>query len=94
MLWRPLSTLPSVNQISSTISATSWTFGSLKGISWLTHWSYTSGPCTRSMRSSIQSVSGQPVASPDSMPMHHGVMPSAFIWSWRAMSSSQVSGIS
>ena len=32
-------------------------------------------PASRSIRSSIQSVAGQPVASPDSMPAHHGLMP-------------------
>ena len=40
--------------------------------------------------SSIQSVAGQPVAAPDPMPMHHGVSPSATIWSWSVSSSSQV----
>ena len=30
---------------------------------------------------SSQSVAGQPVAAPDSMPMHHGVSPSATICS-------------
>ena len=46
------------------------------------------------MMSSTQSVAGQPVAVPLSKPTHHGVPPSATIWSDRAMSSSQVSGIS
>ena len=42
--------------------------------------------------SSIQSVAGQPVAPPLSNPTHHGVPPSATIWSDSAISSSQVSG--
>ena len=42
------------------------------------------------MTSSIQSVIAQPVAAPDSMPMHQGVSPSLAIWSVRAISSSQV----
>ncbi len=46
----------------------------------------------RSMKSSSQSVTGQPVASPDSMPMHHGVSPSAMIWFCSAVSSSHVVG--
>ena len=50
------------------------------------------GPAVRSMMSSIQSVAGQPVAPPLSKPTHHGVLPSATIWSLRAMSSSQVVG--
>ncbi len=48
----------------------------------------------RSMKSSNQSVIGQPVATPDSMPAHHGVPPSATIWSDSAVSSSSVSGTS
>ena len=36
----------------------------------------------------------QPVASPDSMPTHHGFMPESAISSDRAIMSSQVSGIS
>jgi hypothetical protein len=39
-------------------------------------------------RSSNQSVAGQPVAVSDSMPMHHGVLPSALICSVSALSSS------
>ncbi len=77
-----------------TASATARTCGSLNGISWLTHWSYTSGPLIRSMKSSNQSVTGHPVATPDSMPAHHGVPPSATIWSDSAVSSSSVSGTS
>ena len=42
--------------------------------------------------SSIQSVAGQPVSPPLSKPTHHGVLPSATIWSLRAMRSSQVVG--
>ena len=44
--------------------------------------------------SSIQSVKAQPVAAPDSMPTHHGVLPSAFICSISASRSAQVAGIS
>src|SRR5690349_6295773 len=88
-LWR---TLPSLNQMSETAWTTSFTCGSLNGISCLTHWSYTSGPCMRSIQSSIQSVNAQPVASPDSTPMHHGVLPAARIVSCSAMNSSQLVG--
>ncbi len=57
------------------------------------HWSYTSTGAVRSRMSSIQSVATQPVASPCSMEMHHGLpLPSAMIWSERATSSSQVAG--
>ncbi len=42
--------------------------------------------------SSIQSVAGQPLAAPLSIPRHHGTPPSATIWSERAISSSQVVG--
>ena len=44
------------------------------------------------MTSSSQSVAGQPVASPDPMPAHHGLMPVAAILSDSAISSSQVVG--
>ena len=44
------------------------------------------------MKSSNQSVIGQPVATPDSMPAHHGVPPSLTIWSDSAFISSSVSG--
>jgi hypothetical protein len=44
------------------------------------------------MNSSIQSVAGQPVAAPDSMPMHHGASPSDLIISIRASISSQFVG--
>ena len=44
--------------------------------------------------SSIQSVAGQPVAVPLSKPTHHGVLPSATIWSDSAISSSHVVGTS
>src|SRR6476469_7936932 len=67
--------------IAPTAFSTFWTLGSLNGILCWTHWSYTSGPYMRSMTSSIQSVSGQPVAVPDSMPTHHGLGPSAAILS-------------
>ena len=43
--------------------------------------------------SSIQSVAGHPVAPPLSKPTHHGVPPSATIWSDSAISSSHVVGI-
>src|SRR6056297_3211069 len=61
-----------------------------------THRSYSSGPIVRSRMSSIQSVATQPVASPDSIPMHHGAltMSSAAMASVSAINSSQVSGIS
>ncbi len=42
---------------------------------------------------SNQSVAGQPVAVSDSMPMHHGVLPSDFIWSVSELSWSMVSGV-
>ena len=45
------------------------------------------------MYSSIQSVPTQPVASPVSIPRHHGVLPSAMICSSSAASSSSVVGI-
>ena len=44
------------------------------------------------MKSSIQSVTGQPVASPLPMPAHHGFLPSAAILSDSALSSSSVVG--
>ena len=46
----------------------------------------------RSIMSSTQSVAGQPVAPPEPRPMHHGVPPSATIWSVSAFSSSIVVG--
>src|SRR3954453_14046414 len=64
----------------------------LNGISCLTHLSYSSGPAVRSMKSSIQSVTGQPVASPLAIPAHHGFLPVAAILSDRAFSSSSVFG--
>src|SRR3954447_19626831 len=73
-------------------SAAEKIFGSLNGMVWLTHWSYTSGPWSRRTMSSIQSVAGQPVASPDSMPAHHAWMPLAAILSERAIISSHVFG--
>jgi len=47
------------------------------------------------MRSSIQSVTTQPVASPDSMPTHHGCtpVPLAAISSLSASNSSHVVGM-
>jgi hypothetical protein len=44
------------------------------------------------MKSSIQSVSTHPVATPDSAPMHHGMPPSATIWSDSVVRSSNVCG--
>ncbi len=44
--------------------------------------------------SSIQSVNGQPVAGPDSIPTHHGVTPSAFMVAVRSNNPSRVVGIS
>ncbi len=48
------------------------------------------------MTSSSQSVAGQPVASPDSMPAHQGLstLPLAAMVSLSVISSSQVCGIS
>ena len=66
----------------------------MNGISWLTHCVYVSCPAVANMMSSTQSVAGHPVAVPLSKPTHHGVPPSATIWSDRAMSSSHVVGIS
>src|SRR6266540_4366651 len=68
------------------------TDGSLNGISCLYHLSYVSGPAVRSMMSSIQSVAGQPVEPSLWNPTHHGVPPSATIWSDRAIRSSHVVG--
>ncbi|CPU64378.1 Uncharacterised protein [Mycobacteroides abscessus] len=52
----------------------------------------------RRTTSSIQSVAGQPVASPDAMPAHQGLTSpsglSATIWSESSMSSSHVVGTS
>ena len=45
------------------------------------------------MTSSSQSVAGQPVASPEPMPAHQGLMPVAAIVSDRASISSQVVGM-
>src|SRR4026208_1106623 len=44
------------------------------------------------MASSSQSVIGQPAASPELMPAHHGLMPVAAILSVSAIISSQVCG--
>jgi hypothetical protein len=44
------------------------------------------------MKSSIQSVTGHPVAPPLLMPAHHGVRPSATIRSLSSLSSSSVVG--
>lgn len=75
-----------------TVSMAVITRGSLNGISWATHWSYTSVPCWRSRTSSIQSVTGQPVASADSMPAHHGLTPDAATFSVTSISSDHVWG--
>ena len=54
--------------------------------------------CTRRRRCcfmisvSNQSVAGQPVAVSDSMPMHHGVLPSDLIWSVSCSSAGMVVG--
>ena len=45
------------------------------------------------IRSSNQSVAAHPVPPPSSMPMHHGVLPSALICSVSALSSSIVAGV-
>ncbi|WP_418606300.1 hypothetical protein [Georgenia sp. SUBG003] len=70
----------------------------LNGISPATHWSYTSAPAERSTMSSMKSVAGQPVAPPDSMPAHQGLVvsepcSSAMVWV-RVISSSHVFGTS
>src|SRR3954467_15172714 len=65
----------------------------LNGISCLTHLSYSSGPAVRSMKSSIQSVTGQPVAASELMPAHQGFLPVDAIWSDSVFSSSSVVGI-
>jgi hypothetical protein len=44
--------------------------------------------------SSRKSVAGQPVASPDATPMHHGLAPVEAISSVSDMRSSKVSGTS
>ena len=44
-------------------------------------------PCSRRTSSSTQSVNGQPVAGPDSMPTHSGVSPLAIISSISALKS-------
>src|SRR4051794_35538417 len=64
----------------------------LKAISCLTHLSYSSGPAVRSIMSSIQSVTTQPVASPLLIPAHHGFLPVAAILSDSDLSSSSVVG--
>src|SRR6478735_7227075 len=51
-------------------------------------------PCSRSTSSSTQSVNGQPVAAPDSMPTHSGVSPLAIILSSSALNSVKVVGTS
>src|SRR6478609_2860355 len=51
-------------------------------------------PCSRSTSSSTQSVNGQPVAVPDSMPTHSGVSPLAIILSSSALNSVKVVGTS
>src|SRR5690349_11006311 len=68
--------------------------GSLNLTWWLTHWSYTSPPASRSTISSSQSVAGQPVAVPEPMPPHHGLVPglSAAILSLSAIRSAQLVG--
>ena len=90
--WRPPLTLPSVSSSELMVSAAWTTVGSLKGISCWTHWLYTSGPFWMSMRFSIQSVAGHPVAAPDSMPKHQGAVPLALTVSVRVCSSSSVVG--
>src|SRR3954454_19788400 len=64
----------------------------LNAIWWVTHLSYSSAPYRRSIMSSIQSVTTQPVASPLAMPAHQGFLPVAAILSDSALSSSNVFG--
>ena len=58
----------------------------------VTHWLYTSMPPYLQDQVSNQSVAGQPVAVSDSMPRHHGVLPSDLILSVSAFSSSMCVG--
>ena len=71
-----------------------FTSGLLNGSSPAIQALYASGEAVRSITFSIQSVASQPVAEPDSMPMHQGLAPSATIWSLSAIISSQVVGTS
>ena len=66
---------------SSNSAADSRTTSESNGVSCVTQALYSSGPPYRMIRSSNQSVAGQPVAVSDSMPMHQGVPPSALICS-------------
>ncbi len=70
---------PGVFQMPRMVLAMFTTRGSANLSELLVHSSYASGPSSRSIMSSIQSVNAQPVAGPDSMPTHHGVWPSAII---------------
>src|SRR3954452_6309540 len=91
---RPPLTLAGFLRYCPTASSAAVGSAELNGMVWLTHLSYSCGPESRSMKSSIQSVSGQPVASPEPMPAHHGLMflPLLAILSVRALSSSSVVG--
>src|SRR5664279_4104859 len=73
---------------SPTLASDDATVGSLNGIAWETHFAYTSGPFSRTMKSSSQSVAGHPVASPEPMPAHQGFLPVAAILSESATISS------
>src|SRR4249919_938491 len=81
----PPKVLPEVNRSLENSSAACFTSGESNLTVWSTHWLYTSAPCCFMISVSNQSVAGQPVAVSDSMPMHHGVPPSALIWSVRAL---------
>src|SRR5262245_34213892 len=89
----PPRTQPSVNAIFWKYSHAGLISGLLNFSSPLTHLSSLSGPAIARTRSSIQSVTRQPVAAPDSAAMHHGVLPSDLIFALRASSSSRVRGL-
>src|SRR5919106_71945 len=66
--------------------------GSVQGISWLTHWSYTSGPDSERIICPIQSVPGQPLLPPLSTPIDQGLIPAWTNWSETPTISSHVPG--
>src|SRR5918992_5851305 len=68
--------------------------GSVQGMSWLTHWSYTSGPDSERIICPIQSVPGQPLPPPLSTPIDQGLMSAWTNWSETAINSSHVPGAS
>ncbi len=75
--------------ISSSNSAAAWRTRSESNFTSLViHLLYSSTPPYLATSVSNQSVAGQPVAVSDSMPMHHGVLPSLLICSVSALRSS------